>query len=288
MDKACNIWFGGEKMTPTVLFRSLEVPLYPRVINHGLYPFVTTADLIDKLDAKDREWAKVDVLVNDCFYLQFLSNLCKREIGLIVEFLNEFKRDDDFKKSFSLKLGELDSSGIKHADDLRFHSLTIYCLVRALKPNLMIETGVAQGKSSSMALLAMHHNRCGKLVSIDLPNPEGKVLADGAQTSTGIKDVGWLVPDYLRARWDLRLGDARELLPKVLSENPQVPDIFFHDSLHTYEHTKFELQTVLSKMSSGLIICDNIEMGSGKAFHEVLEERKKVAHAYRDFAGFLV
>jgi len=149
----------------------------------------------------------------------------------------------------------------------------------------MVETGVAYGKSSTMALLAMQHNKKGKLISIDLPNPQGKILADGSQTSTGQREVGWLVPGFLKTRWDLRLGDARQLLPVVLTESSQAPDIFFHDSLHTYEHTKFEFQAVLKYMTSGLIICDNIELGSGKAFCEILEEREKVAHAYRDLAG---
>ena len=31
----------------------------------------------------------------------------------------------------------------------------------------MIETGVCNGKSTSMILLAMEHNKCGKLISID-------------------------------------------------------------------------------------------------------------------------
>ena len=151
----------------------------------------------------------------------------------------------------------------------------------------MIETGVAQGKSSSMVLLAMHHNKKGCLISIDLPNPEGHQLADGAYTSTGEKDVGWLVPNYLRERWNLKLGDAKDFLPDVLSGMKQAPDIFFHDSLHTYDHTKFEFETVLKHMSSGAILCDNIDMGSGQAFHDILDNKNKAAHAYRDFAGVL-
>jgi len=273
---------------PKISFRGLEVPLYPRIVNHGIDTFNRTADLIDVLDSKYKEWEKVNVLTSDSNYLQFISSISNTNIETVVKYLNAFGEDLQFKEEFSRKLEELETSGIKHVDDLRFHSLTIYCLVRALKPQVMIETGVAYGKSSTMALLAMHHNQKGRLVSIDLPNPEGKVLGDGSQTSTGTREAGWLVPDFLKTRWDLRLGDSRKLLPIILAEISQPPDIFFHDSLHTYEHTSFELRTVLKYMSSGLIICDNIEMESGYAFHEVLKELKKIAHGYRDLAGFLI
>jgi hypothetical protein len=80
----------------------------------------------------------------------------------------------------------------------------------------MIETGVASGKSTAMILLAMHHNRQGKLISIDLPNQSQKVLPDGVKTHTGNRQTGWLVPKYLRKRWQLHLGDSRELLPKLV------------------------------------------------------------------------
>jgi len=271
-----------------VNFRGLEVPLYPRVVNHGINSFNRTAEVIDALDSRYKEWEKVNVLIEDDNYLKFISTLGKVNPEAIISYFRDFGKDQQFKKQFSGKLEELETSALKHIDDLRFHSLTIYCLVRALKPQLMVETGVAYGKSSTMALLAMHHNQKGKLISIDLPNPEGKLLKDGAQTSTGAREVGWLVPGFLKTRWDLRLGDARQLLPVVLAQTFQAPDIFLHDSLHTYEHTSFELQTVLKYMTSGLIICDNIEMGAGRAFHELLEKLKKVAHGYRNLAGFLI
>lgn len=269
-------------------FRGLEVPAYPRIVNHGIDAFSRSANLINKLSPQYREWEKTKVLVKDGNYLKFISAISNSAPEAIIGYLKDFEEDAQFKAEFSDKLTELEASGLKYIDDLRFNSLTIYCLVRALKPQLMVETGVAYGKSSTMALLAMQHNKKGQLVSIDLPNPEGKVLADGSQTSTGQRKVGWLVPDFLKTRWDLHLGDARQLLPAILAEGSQTPDIFFHDSLHTYEHTKFEFQTVLKYMTSGLIICDNIEMGSGKAFHELLEKRKKVAHGYRDLAGFFI
>ena len=48
-----------------------------------------------------------------------------------------------------------------------------------------------------------------------------------------------MVPDHLRGRWELRLGDARELLPLELERIGRL-GLFFHDSLHSREHVLFE------------------------------------------------
>lgn len=267
-------------------FKGVSVPLYSRITNFGVRSFKTTSDIIDSIPCENKEWDKVDVLVSDRDYLAFLRNITDSSEDRIVGYLNDFKNDAEFREAFSKKLKELAVSGIKAPGDLRFHSLSLYCIIRAAKPSLMIETGVAQGKSSALALLAMHHNNKGKLISIDYPNPVGALLPDGAVTSTEGKEVGWLVPLYLRERWDLRLGDAKQLLPKVLKlkTNNKV-DIFFHDSLHTYEHAMFEFETAVKHIKKGIMICDNIELGVGEAFHEYLERKLKVGYAYRDFAA---
>ena len=164
----------------------------------------------------------------------------------------------------------------------------MYLIVRSLKPKIVIETGVALGKSSSLILLALNHNKYGKLISVDLPNKYGKKMQDGSKTYIGKKNIGWLIPDYLKNRWSLFLGDSKILLPKILSNSKNIPNIFIHDSLHTEEHTNFELALALKSMSSGLIMCDNIEMDSGLAFNKIITKKNSIAYAYRNFAGFIV
>jgi hypothetical protein len=67
-----------------------------------------------------------------------------------------------------------------------------------------------------------------------------------------------VVPKELRSNWKLILGDSKTELPKLLSELKQI-DIFFHDSLHTYEHMMFEFETVWPPIKeNGLIISDDI------------------------------
>src|SRR5579863_2869461 len=78
-----------------------------------------------------------------------------------------------------------------------------YASCRALRPAVAVETGVAHGVTSAYILRAMRDNGVGKLYSIDLPP-----LAPGAENT-----VGAFIPQSLRNRWELRMGDARKLLP---------------------------------------------------------------------------
>ena len=50
-----------------------------------------------------------------------------------------------------------------------------YSLVRLLKPELVVETGVGAGVSSWTILSAMEENRTGNLISIDLPTPNTRL-----------------------------------------------------------------------------------------------------------------
>jgi hypothetical protein len=55
----------------------------------------------------------------------------------------------------------------------------LYVCIRALKPQIMVETGVSSGSSTHYILKAMELNGQGKLYSIDLPNIGLSVLPKG-------------------------------------------------------------------------------------------------------------
>src|ERR1051325_5013148 len=88
----------------------------------------------------------------------------------------------------------------------------LYAVVRSFKPLVVVETGVASGISSAHILRALAANGTGALYSIDLPNvQEGSGLPAG-------RTSGWIVPDSLRGRWKLQIGDTRKLLPELLKK----------------------------------------------------------------------
>lgn len=125
---------------------------------------------------------------------------------------------------------------------------TTYALVRMLKPEVVVETGVGAGVSSWTILHAMEENGVGKLVSIDLPTPNTELLPE----------VGYLVPDDLRHRWDLQTGPSKSLLPKVLVGHGEV-DIFQHDSRHSYSNQLREYTTAWPFVrEGGMLVSDDV------------------------------
>ncbi len=145
----------------------------------------------------------------------------------------------------------------------------IWCCVRVLKPEIMIETGVAHGSSSWIILNAMHLNKKGTLHSIDLPNNDTNSAYNfgNAQPATG-----WMVPESLRSQWQLHLGFAQEILPALLVKLGKI-DIFFHDSDHSYEHMKFEFESAEKFIrQGGLLISDDVH--KNKAFKEFVDRSK--------------
>lgn len=141
----------------------------------------------------------------------------------------------------------------------------VYALVRVMKPDVMVETGVHEGWSAWFTLLAMEQNRRGVLHSIDLPNQDVE-LAPGGPRQTELlpegKQPGWRVPGHLRSRWHLHLGDARQVLPQLLPALGPI-DIFVHDSLHTYDHMMFEYETAWPHLRpGGLLLSDDINLHS--------------------------
>jgi predicted O-methyltransferase YrrM len=140
----------------------------------------------------------------------------------------------------------------------------VYGAIRIMRPQVVFETGVFDGRSSAVILAAMFRNATGELVSIDLPSREEipnatDKMCGGTQTSLPKGcDPGWLVPDFLRDRYRLWLGDSKELLPSLLKQYGEI-DVFLHDSLHTYEHQMFEYKTTWPHIvKGGMLLSDDI------------------------------
>lgn len=152
----------------------------------------------------------------------------------------------------------------------------LYCSVRALRPSVVVETGVAHGVSSWLILNALHKNGSGILHSIDLPDRDtDRGYNPGEERWT----TGWVVPGVLRERWQLKLGPVREMLPSLLAETEGV-DIFFHDSDHSYENMMFEFSEALRHMkATGIIISDDIR--KNRAFEEFVQKEGLRAVAFR-------
>ena len=66
------------------------------------------------------------------------------------------------------------------------------------------------------------------------------------------------MPGDLRSRWTLHLGSSKDLLPSVLEESGDL-DLFYHDSLHTFEHILWECRTAGRFLrDGGILLSDDI------------------------------
>jgi len=164
------------------------------------------------------------------------------------------KLESEVAKRMKLLKGIAPFTTAHHAD----FSLARLCYIvcRLLRPDIVVETGVAYGVTTAFILKALESNGKGNLHSVDLP-PLGK-NAD--------KFVGYLVPEELKDRWVLHRGVSKRVFPKLLPQLKKV-DIFVHDSLHTYWNIRYELQSVTPYLSRpAIVIADDIQ--NNPAFQE--------------------
>ena len=187
---------------------------------------------------------------------RYVLNVRKPPVRLptFVSTMTKAKNDaiNNYGTEFAIKTGSYDLSEYHRA---------LYTMVRILKPEIVIETGVFEGHSSLSILSALKENNKGFLYSIDLPSPG---LPSG-------KEPGWIVPEHLRKRWDLRAGKSSDLLPTLLLEVKEV-DIFLHDSEHSYENMYWEYKTAWAHIKTGGLLLS----------HDVSQNA-----AFRDFAQYV-
>jgi predicted O-methyltransferase YrrM len=132
----------------------------------------------------------------------------------------------------------------------------LYALVRNLKPNTILETGVANGHSSYFILSALRANGRGLLHSVDRS-----------------AEVGGLLNSAERQYWRLHVLPSSGLKKSFLSILETLPslDLFLHDSDHTYAWQAFELDAALKKIAAGgIVACDDCD--SSYAFLDFCRE----------------
>lgn len=174
----------------------------------------------------------------------FLARVTNSSTAQIRGFLDEPIKDAKFALHLRNAESEFRKLAVTSADLYAKKVLLQYAAIRALKPGLIVETGIANGVSSAYLLLAIKKNGRGRLHSVGLGEPE--FLPAG-------REAGWFAPKWLREPWQIHLGDAREILPGLLSRLGEI-DVFIHDSLHTYEHMLWEFQTAHPFLRPGALL----------------------------------
>jgi hypothetical protein len=131
-----------------------------------------------------------------------------------------------------------------------------YALARAIRPELVIETGVHDGLGSLLLLRALERNltdgSAGRLVSFDI-NPT----------------AGWLVGTH--PLWDLRIQPSREGLPEVFAIGDRV-GMFIYDGWHSYDDERSDIQATAEHLAAeGILLSDDAQ--TTHALSDVCRER---------------
>ncbi len=122
-------------------------------------------------------------------------------------------------------------------------------VVRLTEPRVMVETGIARGFTSAVALAAMRDVGHGHLYSIDLP----------AFEFDGRVGVGEAVPDLLKTDWTIEFGPSRLVLG-ALFQRVRPVDIFLHDSDHTYPYQLAEYRLAWPHLRrGGVLLSDDVQ-----------------------------
>jgi len=166
--------------------------------------------------------------------------------------------EQDFNDTWTDLEGNMASMGLKvgkgHDADANLAHV-VWCAIRHMDPLRVLETGVARGVTSVLALRALSQSNRGvggRLWSIDLPpmmpgwHEQSRVLVD---------ETAWPEWTYIR-------GSSRRTMTSTCAAMKSV-DIFVHDSLHTPQTMKYEFEKVWPLMDAGgLLISDDVEGSS--------------------------
>lgn len=132
--------------------------------------------------------------------------------------------------------------------------VALYALVRLRAPEVVVESGVANGLSTEVILHALERSGRGELHSVDIAAGVGPLVTNGG-------------------RWTLHVIDPEDdgAFPSIVQALPRV-DVFFHDGDHSHRGQTLEYTTVWPRLADGgLLLSDDVDL----------------SYAFLDFVGAL-
>lgn len=213
--------------------------------------------------------------------LERLANFLGAEPDVLKGYYREILDDAEFLAGVNSRLqtvrrehgfskGIFRRERIESADWFAFERILIYILLRHLRPACCLETGVYYGGNTAFLLAALHRNRHGRLVSIDLPDasirqdpsavahPRHPLVGD-TEFYEGLRP-GFVVPSYLKERWELVEGDSLSVIPT----RTETFDFYMHDSDHSMDFLRDEIAAAWSLLSRhAAVVVDDIDWSNG-------------------------
>jgi len=210
--------------------------------------------------ASVEKWLDLDLGSLEKYYRELIND--KQLLAIISHSISVSKNyKEDIPRLFN-------RTPIKNVDWYGLQRILLYCFVRLFKPEIVLETGVYYGGNSVFILAGLQRNKKGKLIAIDYPQNRMNEVALGLRHPwVGESEVykekykpGFIIPELLRDRLELIIGDSLIVLPTISSKI----DLFVHDSEHTLLHVLAELNLVWDKLlDEGIAFVDDIDWSNG-------------------------
>lgn len=250
---------------PTIMLAALKARLPPLLLGllrqgRGKFRAIRIYPVLQRSPLKalryvlfDRE---IDNFTYDITNRAEIARLLAAALGsseaIIGGYIDELDADEELRASIELALARRRGRNRTMPYGRR---VGWYAAVRLTKPKIAVETGVHDGLGSAVLLRALARNSTedhdGTLVAFDIRD-----------------DVAWLVPPWLRSRYELRMAIPRTNLGQAMAGRPV--DLFIHDSDHRYEHETAEFAAILPLAAPGAVLMSDNSHGSS-AFKDFCE-----------------
>ena len=173
--------------------------------------------------------------LNMLYLAHFIALVVDRDIETVEGYFAEVAGDEHLRRHILEHVSRDRSNSDMRVDFGR--RLGWYAITRALKPELVIETGVDKGLGSVTLCAALLKNGTGRFIGTDINPTAGRYL-DGIYSEVG----------------RIAYGDSIETLKGI----DQPIDLFVNDSDHSAAYEAAEYVTVENRLSpSALVISDN-------------------------------
>ena len=225
-----------------------------------------------------------------------LAHILNQKQRIIRSYLEKIEHDqfffkyiqDKMQKNWRYSPSKHDFEYSTESGSIFFPCTTLYAVMRAIQPLVVVETGGTPGKSSAAILKALQDNNLGHLYTLDLPPQVTNVVCNSSQGHTlrPLDEIScWAIEPSLRDRHSLILGDTKETLLPLLQQLKTL-DVFIHDSDHSYDFMMFEFTTAWSFIRpGGLLMSDDVS--TNNSFVDFAKLVQKKPHYVGNY-GFLI
>jgi len=175
--------------------------------------------------------------LNKLYLAAMISDITGCDLNKILAFIEEIENDVELKRHVK-KYTEMSEESYVADKDAKFAKrIGWYVFVRAIKPKVVVETGIDKGLGSCVLAAAIKRNV-----------EEGY---DGYYYGTDINlKAGYLLDGVYKKHGEILYGDSIESLKKL---NKTI-DLFINDSDHSAEYEKMEYETIINMIADNAII----------------------------------